>query len=123
MADSSVTVGSYTYATDEAGGVHTQKMITEEPLATTATPTTVAAANGSFPALAANTARKGLTIYNNSNSEVFVSFSATAGANNFSFKLQPGSLYEMPNPIFGGEISVYWAAASPTGSVVVTELS
>lgn len=91
--------------------------------ATTATVTTVAASASSVTLLAANNARKGATITNDSSAVLYVKFGATASTSSYTVTLAgsgaaPFSYYEVP---FGyvGIIDGIWASA--TGNARITE--
>lgn len=70
---------------------------------------------------AANTFRMGLYLFNDSTSEAFVKYGASASTTSFTIKMSAGSYYEMPAPINTLLISCVWATA--TGAMQVTEAS
>lgn len=87
----------------------------------TSTLTSVAGNASSTSLLAANTARIGATLYNDSTSICYVRLeAAAASSSNFAVKMQPEAYYEVP---FGytGELRGIWASA--TGNMRVTELT
>lgn len=90
------------------------------PTAATSTPTSVTASTTSVQLLAANSSRKGATIWNNSTAAVYIELGATSSANAYTAKLEAGGYYEIP---FGytGAISGLWTAAN--GSALIRELS
>lgn len=71
---------------------------------------------------AANNARRGWLIFNDSSSDLYIKFGATASLTSFSIKLGSGQYYEMPQPIYVGVIDGIWSADS-TGAARVTELT
>lgn len=86
----------------------------------TATLTSVAASATSTTLIAANTARRGLAITNNSSSNLFVDISGgTASSSSFSVRLQAFSYFELPQPVCTGTITGIWTTA--TGAALVTE--
>lgn len=142
MADNlAYTEGSgKTVASDEISTVHYQRMkITQGadgtndgdtsnalPLpvrnyAGTGTITSVSGAAVDTTILAANTARRGATVYNDSNAILYLALSnVTSSTTVFSAKISAGGYFEVP---FGyvGIIKGIWGSA--TGSARVTELT
>lgn len=91
------------------------------PSANAGTTTTIAASTTSAVVLAANPARKGVEIYNNSSlATLYLSFGATASPTAFAEKISPNTLLELPGNYLGA-ISGVWSVAS--GSAQVTEFS
>lgn len=142
MADNvPITAGSGTnIATDDVGGTHYQIVkLAYGPLDTatlvtdtvgvpvqddrpaTATLANVAASASNVTLRASNTARMGLTIFNDSTASVYVKFGATASATSFTVFLGPGAYYELPNPVYTGIVDGIWTSA--TGSARVTEMT
>lgn len=128
-----------TVAADDIGGIHHQLIKVEygaadsatqvsetSPLPTqsgriaAATITNVASSASSVSLLASNTARRGVTLYNDTDKACYVKFGATASTTSFTVKLQPNAYYEMPEPIYTGAIDGIWDSA-PTGSMRITE--
>lgn len=71
--------------------------------------------------VATNLNRKGLSLYNDSNALQYVKFGATATTTDFTFILTSRMFYEMPFPIYVGQIDVI--SSSTNGAIQVTELS
>ena len=72
--------------------------------------------------LASNAARKGATIYNNSDVDLYLALdNSTASLTSFSLVLQPQSYFEVPFK-YTGEINGIWASNS-TGSALISEFS
>ncbi|MEX5711835.1 hypothetical protein AB1484_26965 [Parafrankia sp. FMc6] len=90
--------------------------------ASTATLVNVGASTSSVTIRAANTARLGLIIVNDSTSaDLYLTFDGTtASTSNFSIKLPPGATYEMAI-VVTTLITGVWSAAS--GTARVTELT
>lgn len=90
------------------------------PNSTTATPTTVVASASNVSLLAANSNRKGATIWNNSTATLFVELGSPAGSATYTAKLLPDGYFEIP---FGytGPISGIWSAVN--GNAMVRELT
>ena len=74
----------------------------------------------SFVVLASNTSRKGAIIYNDSTTNCYVKFGATASTSSYTVKLFATDTYVMDPPIYTGAIDGICDAAS--GSLQVTEL-
>lgn len=94
--------------------------LTTKQTAGTATLTNVAASASSVTILAANTARLGATIVNDSTQVLYLKMGATASSTSYTVKLAAGAYYEVP---FGytGILDGIWASAS--GNARVTELT
>lgn len=76
----------------------------------------------SFTLVAASPVRKGLIVVNDTDVNLFVSYYSTASSVFYTVRIESGGQWNMPAPIFTGEI--FGASAStPTGNVLVTELS
>lgn len=84
----------------------------------TATPTSVTASATSVTVLAANSSRKGATIWNSSTATLYLDLDSSASSTDYASKLDPGGYYEVP---FGytGIVSGIWSAAN--GSALVRE--
>lgn len=89
------------------------------PKSTTATPTSVAGSATSVQLLAANTARKGVTIYNDSTAILYLKLGTTASTTSYNLQMVALSYYELP---FGytGRIDGIWASAA--GNARISEL-
>lgn len=88
-----------------------------------ATVTTLSAkSHTSQIAVSSNTARKGLEIYNNGSSTMYIKFGSAATIDIFTFRLEPTASYEMPSNYFTGDIHAIWSN-SPTGSANITEIT
>lgn len=86
----------------------------------TATTANVTLTTASQVALAANAARRGATLYNDSANETFVKFGTTASSTSFTVKLAAQAYYELPG-WYSGVIEVIQSTAS--GALRVTEIS
>ncbi|MEH2124173.1 hypothetical protein [Nostoc sp.] len=91
-----------------------------QPTSGTSTPTTVGSSTDSDTILAANSNRKGATIWNNSTATLYLEFGATATTSAFTAKLLAGGYYEVPFH-YTGVISGIWSAAN--GNALVRELT
>lgn len=87
----------------------------------------VTASASSVTLMAANTARIGGTIVNESSAICYVKFGATASATSYTVALGPSDYYELPisagqsSGVYTGVIDAIWAAAN--GAARVTEFS
>lgn len=84
----------------------------------TAAPTSVSSSITSVPLLAANSARKGATIWNNSTANLYVELGATATTSAFTARLGADGYYEIPFT-YTGAISGIWDLAN--GSALLRE--
>lgn len=88
---------------------------------TTGTSTNVADSNANQTLLAANVARLGATIYNDSTEILYLKLGATASLTSFTARLIPNAYYEIPFR-YTGIIDGIWANNS-TGNARITELT
>lgn len=95
----------------DAGGVNTVE---------TATATSVAASDTSVQLLAANTARKGGSIYNDSDKIMWVKYGTGASTVSYKTQIPVGGFWAFPLPIYTGIIHAIWEAA-PTGNARISE--
>lgn len=86
----------------------------------TSTPTSVSSSTSNTTILAANSNRKGATIWNDSTATLFIEFGATATSSAYTAKLFAGGYYEVPFN-YTGIISGIWSAAN--GNALVRELT
>ncbi|BAY77958.1 hypothetical protein NIES25_44280 [Nostoc linckia NIES-25] len=86
----------------------------------TSNPSTVAASTSSGTILAANSNRKGATIWNDSTANLFIDFDSAASLSDFAVKIAAGGYYELPFN-YTGVISGIWSAAN--GNALVRELT
>lgn len=98
----------------------------KSPLLTNLTPvvnsviTSVSASEVTTTIVADNLLRKMVLIYNNSSNSLFLKLGSTASNDNFTVKMPPHSLFELPFPVYTGVITGIWDGIS--GSAKVTEL-
>lgn len=97
------------------------QQLNSENTSTVSVTTTVPASTTSVPVLPANTARKGLMLYNDTMKACFIKLGASASLADYSFKMPAGSLYESESISYVGEISAIFEVA--TGSLRVTQLT
>lgn len=71
--------------------------------------------------LAANPFRKMATIYNDSNSILYVTLGSGVTSTNFTVKMNKNDYYEFPQPMYLGSVEAIWSVA--TGSAKITEFS
>lgn len=69
--------------------------------------------------VASNSNRKGLTIFNSSSSIIFIDYANTVTTSDYAFSLVSGAFYEMPMPIYTGDLHAI--LASGTASIEVRE--
>lgn len=93
------------------------------PTAATATLTNVNDTNVSTTILAANTARLGAIVVNDSTADLYLKFGTTASATSFSVHLYPGQTWEMDTSlIYTGKIDGIWSSDA-SGAARITELT
>jgi hypothetical protein len=94
---------THPYAADSPNG--------PQRIAASATTEVLAAANG---------ARRGLTVYNESNAVLYLALAPVATLTVYTIQVNPGAYYELPVPVYRGIVSGIWSAAN--GAALVTEL-
>lgn len=87
----------------------------------TATLTNVNDSAGNVTVLAANAARVGAAIFNDSTAVLYLKLGATASTTSFTVKMQPDDYYEVPAG-YTGVIDGIWASDA-SGAARVTELT
>ncbi len=102
-----------------AWGDRSGRFVTTQKAAT-ATLTNVAGSATSVALLAANTARVGVIVHNDSTATLFVKFGATASSSSYTYRVEPNATLELP---FGytGQLDAIWSSAA--GNARVTELT
>lgn len=123
MADNvAITAGSgTTIATVDVGAARQVQIITYGSQGSTQS--SVAAAATSTSLLAANDARAGATIYNDTSDStnlLYVKLGSTASTTSFTIRLNAGGYYEVPYG-YNGAIDGIWV--NTTGSARITELT
>lgn len=83
--------------------------------------TRVNAAVVSTTLLVPNASRKTTILWNDSTATVNIKFGPSASMVDFTWRIGPQSGYEIPMPVFVGEISAIWDAAN--GAMQITEES
>jgi len=81
----------------------------------------VAGAASSTTLAAANTARLGLFLFNDSNKDCFIKYGTTASVTSFTVKLPPEGHHFIDGPIYNGRVDGIWSSAN--GFMRVTELT
>jgi hypothetical protein len=109
--------GDYTgLLVDQTGALHVVEKCA------TATVTSVNDSATSVTLLAANTARKGASIWNHSDATLYVKFGGAASLTDFSVILITNSYFELGQPMYPGIVCGIWDANS-TGAARITEYS
>ena len=86
-----------------------------------ATLTSVAASASSTSILAANTARRSFSVYNDSSAVLYLKLGATASTSSYTVQVAAGGFYECPAAwYYQGAVDGIWASA--TGNARVTEV-
>ena len=86
----------------------------------TATLSALASAATSGQALAANSSRIGVIVYNSDSNAVLLKYGTTASASSFTVRIAGGGHWSMPQPVYTGRIDVIWEADG-AGSLYITE--
>ena len=80
----------------------------------------VAAAVSSVPLLGSRSGRSGVVIVNDGAAILYVAYAPVASLTAFTYKVPPGAVLEMAQPVYSGPISGIWSSAD--GSARITEL-
>lgn len=81
----------------------------------------VAASTSSVTLQAANNARRGLIVYNDSESILYLKYTSGASSTSFTVRIEPFQAWVMPEPVFTGLVAGIWVTA--TGAARMTELT
>lgn len=87
----------------------------------TATLSNVASSASNVTLLASNASRLGAIFFNDSTSQVYVKFGATATSSSFTYKMNPSDTLELNGAVYTGIIDAIWVSAN--GSMRCTELT
>lgn len=71
--------------------------------------------------LAANASRKTAIFWNDSTAVVLIKFGTGAGLTSFTWKIGPQSGYELPMPVYVGDLTAVWESVN--GAMQITEES
>ena len=91
------------------------------PAASSAVVTSVTSSATNSTLLAANSNRKGVLLYNNSTSILYIKYGAVSSLSDHSLAIGPGGYFEFPPPIYIGIVDCIWSVAN--GSAKITEIS
>jgi hypothetical protein len=72
--------------------------------------------------LSSNTSRRLAIVFNDSTSNLYLKFGATASATSFTVKIAAGATFEFPQPVYTGVIDGIWDSDS-SGAARITELT
>lgn len=105
-------------AQDSADG----SLYTKDSLASTATLANVASSGSSVTLLAANAARLGAMVFNDSTSVLYLKMGVTASTSSYTVQIASNGYYELPaGHVYTGRIDGIWSSAN--GNARLTELS
>lgn len=90
-------------------------------VAATSVVTRVNSSTSNIQLVAANANRKGLLFYNDSTATQLIKLGTVATSTDFTVRLTPRMFWEVPSPIYVGQIDVI--SSSTNGAIQVTELS
>ncbi len=99
----------------------TGTVTTNPTLPSTATVSNIAASASNVTLKISNAARRGLSVYNDSSSVLYVKFGTTASTSSYTIQMAANSYYELPQPCYTGIVDGIWASA--TGNARITEVS
>jgi hypothetical protein len=82
----------------------------------------VADSASSISLLASTAGRIGATFFNDSTEILYLKYGATASLTSFTVRIDPLGFFEMPAPVYTGDVDGIWAN-NASGSVRITELT
>lgn len=89
--------------------------------ASTAATSNVAASVTTVTVLAANAARLGAMVFNDSAAaSLYLKMGASASTTSFTVLIAAGGYYELPQPVYTGNLTAVWSAANGTARVTET---
>lgn len=88
-------------------------------VATTATLVNVSSSASNVTLRAANDARIGMLVVNDSTATLYLKYGATASTSSYTVKMEPGSYWEMPQPIYTGIVDGIWSSANGAARITV----
>lgn len=89
--------------------------------ASAATLSNQTASDSNATLLSANNKRTGVIIHNDSSASLYVKYGAAASSSSYTYKLLGAQTWEMPDPVYTGQIDGIWDSA--TGTARITELN
>jgi hypothetical protein len=89
----------------------------------TATTSQVADNAASVTLLASNGGRLGGSIANDSSAPLYVKLGATASLTDYTVRIPRNAFYELPFPVYTGQIDGIWASDPNDGAARITELT
>jgi len=84
----------------------------------TGTHASVASSASNVTLLAANSSRKGFSIFNDSTQVLYVKLGATATTSSYAFQVAAGGYYENGPVVYSGNVDGIWASANGNARVV-----
>lgn len=124
MADVRTTASTNVTLYDESGNERgtAANPLNNQPVSyATSTVTRVTSSATVVTLKAANTSRRGLYIFNESTSLVYIKFGSTATSTDYTVRVAAGGYFELPTPVYNGIVTGIWASAN--GAAQVTEVS
>jgi hypothetical protein len=116
-----VTVAFTTTASGQTGQRVAHRQVMQQGVAGTAAATNVTGAAADTQLVAANTGRIGLILFNDSTAIAYVKYGTGASATSYTVPMGPGAYWEMPAPVYTGQVNALWSAAN--GAMRITELT
>lgn len=113
--------GLQVYPTATNNKLDVNATVTSSVPTTSNTPTIaqVASSGTNVTILASNALRKQAMFFNDSTQALYLKLGTTATSSSYTVKMAAASYYELPQPIYTGEIDGIWVSAN--GNVLVTE--
>ena len=91
-----------------------------QPATARATLSSVASSTTSQQVLPANSLRRGVIAHNSDANPCWLKYGSIASTTSYTYRIDAGGHWEMPQPIYSGRIDVIWATDGD-GALYVTE--
>lgn len=118
--DGSLTTGALTIGKVDQGTAGASAWLVTRAGLSSATLTNVNDTASNVTLLSSNASRKGVTCQNDSTQVLFLKYGTTATATSYTVKIPAGGYWEMPEPVYTGQIDGIWAADA-SGAARMTE--
>lgn len=103
-----------------AGSFDSNAPLFNQQPSTSSSVSSVSSSASSVTLLVANPNRKMATFFNDSTQVLYLKFGVTSSTSSYTVQIGSGAYFEMPTPVYVGEIDGIWSSAN--GNCRVTEL-
>lgn len=100
-----------------ATGYTGNPLVSAEKMGPTGTSTNVTVAATSTTLASSSASRRGMIVHNDSSQILYLKYGSTASATSYAFRIEPGTHWIMPMPLYSGTVTGIAAAATGTWRV------